>query len=154
MTSTVLLQETLTSSIDECNIPVPRRRSRNTLDTPKDTKVNLEQCGKDHLLSSEISEHSSHVISFRAKSNSLPAIFSSHSFKIAMKTDSMPWQLKTIEDRCAEFSKCLNEKKAGNSMQENHVSVELKRRSSEPGDSRQFCRWLHKFGIWGKWLLL
>lgn len=109
-----------------------------------------EQCGKDYLLSSEISEHSSHVKFYRAKSNSLPAIFSSRSFKIAMNTDSMPWQLKTIEDRCAEFSKCLNEKNAANSMQENDVSVELKRRSSEPGDSRQFCRWFHKFGIWGK----
>lgn len=109
-----------------------------------------EQCGNDYLLSSEISEHSSHVKFYRAKSNSLPAIFSSRSFKIAMNTDSMPWQLKTIEDRCAELSKCLNEKNAANSMQENDVSVELKRRSSEPGDSRQFCRWFHKFGIWGK----
>ncbi|VDI82974.1 F-box and WD-40 domain protein 5 [Mytilus galloprovincialis] len=29
---------TIKSSVDECDIPVPRRRSKNTLDTPKDTK--------------------------------------------------------------------------------------------------------------------
>ncbi|CAC5418564.1 unnamed protein product [Mytilus coruscus] len=144
-------------SFDECEIPVPRRRSRNTFDTAKDTRSNLDHCEKEHLLnkflysSTEISEHSSHVKFYRGKSNSLPAIFSSHSFKIAMNADSMPLELKTIEDRCAEFSKCLNERTFADSMQEIDASVEFKkRRNSEADDSRQICRWLHKLGMWGK----
>ncbi|CAC5418561.1 unnamed protein product [Mytilus coruscus] len=110
-------------NVDECNILVPRKRSRNRLYSPKASGINIDHCEKDHILnkffdSSDVFEHRSYDKCYRGKSNSLPALFHSHAWKSTLDKKSFPFQFDKFEERCSESSVCINKGTSDDSTSE------------------------------------